>query len=102
MRMSAEGEAATMAKCNLTMIVTDEQLQELYRIMIDGDQASALAFLQVRLRKKGARGDGGRLKGDVGGARCGHPAGGRPATRDVKEVPCRSRSMARAATNAWS
>ncbi len=41
-----------MALQVLTMVVTDEQLQELYRIMIDGDRQAALAFLQVHLRSK--------------------------------------------------
>ena len=39
-----------MSQCALTIIVTDEQLQDLYRIMIDGDESGALAFLLSHLR----------------------------------------------------
>jgi hypothetical protein len=41
-----------MSQCALTIIVTDEQLQDLYRIMIDGDEPGALAFLRGHLRCK--------------------------------------------------
>ncbi len=41
-----------MAMQALTIMVTDEELQEIYRIMIDGDQSAAFAFLQVHLRSK--------------------------------------------------
>ncbi len=41
-----------MALNALTIIVTDEQIQELYRIIIDGDEPMALAFLRTHLRSK--------------------------------------------------
>jgi len=41
-----------MAEYALTIIVTDEQLQDLYRIMVDGDEPAALAFMRSYLRGK--------------------------------------------------
>jgi len=41
-----------MAQCALMIIVTDEQLQDLYRVMVDGDEPAALAFLRGHLRSK--------------------------------------------------
>ncbi len=49
---TTRGALELMALNALTMIVTDEQLQELYRIMIDGDEPAALMFLRVHLRSK--------------------------------------------------
>ncbi len=49
---TTRGVLELMALNALTMIVTDEQLQELYRILIDSDEAAALAFLHTHLRSK--------------------------------------------------
>ncbi len=49
---TTRGAVELMALNALTMIVTDQQLQELYRIMIDGDEPAALAVLRVHLRSK--------------------------------------------------
>ncbi len=69
-----------MALNALTMIVTDEQLQELYRIMIDGDEAAALVFLRVHLRSKvrDAMEGGGKVLLEVPGAGIHEVGGVRP------------------------
>jgi len=41
-----------MAQHILTLIMTDEQLQDVYRILVDGDEPGALAFLRSQLRGK--------------------------------------------------
>ncbi|MBC7236177.1 MAG: hypothetical protein H5T69_10060 [Chloroflexi bacterium] len=40
-----------MKKC-LTITLSDEELQELYRVILDRDKAGALAFIDTHLKKQ--------------------------------------------------
>ena len=41
-----------MMKTGLTILLSDEELLDLFRILIDRDEAGALAFLDQRLKRQ--------------------------------------------------
>ena len=50
--IESQDEKGSAMKKSIALLLTDEELQDLYRILIDRDAEEALCFLNQHLRKK--------------------------------------------------
>lgn len=48
----SQGEESSAMKKSIVLSLTDEELQDLYRVLIDRDAEEALRFLDQHLRRK--------------------------------------------------